>query len=261
MRTPRLWWRVADVLPIAEHAASVSGYRSGSPHQPTLLWISDVCGDDLESNGTPVWYDGEGQVHHARAETWMHDATGTTGNPAQANEPDGYLPLLAKHRDGRRSLLDLLRFARSHEVNWLAVHPDPVTDDTNTRYQICASRRDTAPPAARWKRGNVTSRTIGGGSYPALIASGYTVLRGVIARFPYEAVQQMANDLAYLNMGEPSGAFPQIQLTGGKAIVRTRHPGDDESVQLREQDQVVPDADGHYAVGAYQWTWTPAHPA
>ncbi|MFC0532134.1 hypothetical protein [Phytohabitans kaempferiae] len=254
--TPRLWWRVRDVLPIAEHAAAVSGYRDGSPHQPALLWINDARGDVLESNGTPVWYDVDGQVHHTRAETWIHTPTGTTGNPARVDERDGHLPLLAEHPDGRRNLLDLLRYARDHEVNWLAVDPDPATDDTNTRYQIRATRRDTAPPDATWKRAKVTCPTIGGGTYPALIADGYTALGGVVARFSHDVVQKMATDLVYLNMSGLPGRYPRIRLARGIAIVHTEQ-ADGEITLLVEQDQVTPDATGHYSIGAYQWVWVP----
>jgi hypothetical protein len=255
--THRLWWRVRNVLPIAEHAAAAGSFRDGLPSHPALHWISDAYGDRVESNGKPVWYDADGHVHHARAETWIHTATGATGNPPKADERDGHLPLLAEHPDGRRNLLDLLRFARDHDVNWLAVHPDPATDDTNARYQIRPSRGHTAPPAATWKRATVTCHTIGRGTYPALIADGYIALDGVLARFPYEAVQEMATDLAYLNMGEPIGQYPRIQLFDRKAVIHVEQPDDDELVLLLEQDQVTPDANGYLAIGAYQWTWTP----
>jgi hypothetical protein len=107
--TTRLWWRVRQLLPIAEHAAAVSTGRDGLPIHPALVWLSDSRGDRLESSGDPVWYDADGHVHAATAETWTHTATGATGNPAPSSDRDRHLPLLPAHPDGRRSLSDLLR--------------------------------------------------------------------------------------------------------------------------------------------------------
>jgi hypothetical protein len=141
-------------------------------------------------------------------------------------------------------------------VNWLAVHPDPATNEDNTRFQIHATRGEAAPPEATWKRAMVTSPTIGGGTYPALIADGYTALNGVVARFTREAVQQMGSDLAYLNLGDPIGEYPQIDLFTN-AIIHMEAFDHDDTILRREHDQVKPDADGYYAIGAYQWSWSP----
>ncbi|NED50987.1 hypothetical protein G3I24_08710 [Micromonospora aurantiaca] len=120
----RLWFRVDDVLPLAEHAASTGAhrrtrqqYRASVPDQAALIWSHDIDGDWLSSNGVPRWYDADGADHRVRAETWTHTATGVTGNPVPADDGHGFLPLHTEHLDGRRDLLDLLRYARRHGMH------------------------------------------------------------------------------------------------------------------------------------------------
>jgi len=260
--THRLWWRVTDILPLAEHAAATGRHiQTGTPRHagwtdcPALIWTSDPDGDWLCSNGIPVWYSADGALHRIRAETWSHPATGTTGNPAQADELDGVLPLLAEHLDGRRTLLDLLRFARQQQVHWLGLHHDPASDETNTRYQISLTRGDVAPPDATWTRTRVTSPTVGGGSYQALVADGYTASGGVLPRFPRDAVQRMAEDLYHLNRGDILGEYPQVRLAGNLAIIERELDADQYRVRVVEEDRVHADADDCYAIGTHQWNW------
>src|SRR5688500_13193802 len=135
--TRRLWWRVDQILPLAEHAAATiehhrtrQQYGAGLPDQAALIWSHDTDGDWLSSNGVPRWYDTNGTEHRVRAETWTHTATAATGTPVPARDGHGFLPLRTDHLDGRRNLLDLLRFARDHRMHWFGLHPDPARDHT-----------------------------------------------------------------------------------------------------------------------------------
>ncbi|MBQ1050832.1 hypothetical protein KBX50_20455 [Micromonospora sp. C51] len=260
----RLWFRIDDVLPLAEHAAATRAhrptrqqYRAGLPEQAALIWSHDTDGDWLSSNGVPHWYDADGAHHRAHAETWTHTATGATGNPVPADDGHGFLPLRTGHRDGRRDLLDLLRYARQQELPWLGLHPDPARDDTNDRYRISRSRGDITPPLATWTPATVTCDVVGGGTFRAMVATGYTTLSrtGVLCRFPRYAVRRMAAHLDALHPGDMPGEHPRLRFDGDEVTVEWEH---DHGLGSRwiEHDRVAPDANGCYAVGAYQWPWT-----
>ncbi len=275
----RLWWRVADVLPLAAHAAATAQHipfpgRQPSPlwmQRPALLWTVRPDGDWLSSNGSPIWHAADGTDYRVRAETWSHPATGTTGNPVQADPADGFLPLLAEHRDGRRTLLDLLRFARRNEVTWFGLDPDPATTNTNSRYLIADHRGDLLPPDVTWVPAPVTSPVVDGRVYPALIADGYTAVDdGVLARFPAEVLQALIDDQHEAFLADDTGTVAHLRRDGDLLVIEHLVHDDsntglrwvdrcyDHDTELRwvEDDRCYPDADGCYLVGAYQWRWT-----
>ncbi|MFG2064046.1 hypothetical protein ACGFIK_21800 [Micromonospora sp. NPDC048871] len=259
----RLWFRVDDVLPLAEHAAATAAhsttrqqYRAGLPDQAALIWYRDADGDWLTSNGVPRWYDADGTEHRALAETWTHTATGATGNPRPADDGHGVLPLHTTFLDGRRDLLDLLRFARRHRMHWFGLHPDPTSDATDNRYRISRDRGDISPPLATWTPAAVTCDVVGGGAYRAMVAPGYTTLgrTGLLCRFPLFAVQCMAAHLDSLHPGRMPGEHPRLRFDGDEAVIEWEH---DDGLGSRwvEHDRAVPDANRCYAIGAYQWPW------
>jgi hypothetical protein len=264
----RLWWRVTDILPLAAHADATARHipfpgRQPSPWWmdcPALFWTSGPDGDWLSSNGSPLWYAADGSSHRVRAETWSHPATGTTGNPAQRDPADGFLPLLAEHHDGRRTLLDLLRFARRTEANWFGLDPDPATHDTNTRYLITDHRGDLLPPDATWIPAIVTSTAVNSREYRALVADGYTALDGgVLVRFPPDTLRQLIDEQYEAFLDDDTGTVAQLSQFGDLLIVqRQEHDGTD--LHWIEDDRCYPDADGCYLVGAYQWRWTRTSP-
>ncbi|TNH21812.1 hypothetical protein FHG89_30625 [Micromonospora orduensis] len=260
----RLWFRLDDVLPLAEHAAAASAhlrtrrqYRAGVPDQAALIWSHDADGDWLSSNGVPRWYDADGVDHRVLAETWSHTATGATGNPVPTEDGQGFLPLHTGHLDGRRDLLDLLRYARRHEMHWFGLHPDPASEATNDRYRISRQRGDISPPLATWTPATVTCDLVGGGAYRAMVATGYTTLSrtAVLCRFPRFAVQRMAAHLDALYPGDMPGEHPRLRFDGDEVAVEWE---DDDGLGSRwfEDDRVVPDANRCYAIGAYRWPWT-----
>ncbi|WP_406106292.1 hypothetical protein [Micromonospora globbae] len=264
--TRRLWWRVEEILPLAEHAAATPQHRktrqqigAGWQDVPALIWSRDTGGDWLSSNGIPAWYDVDGAEHRVRAETWTHTATGAPGNPGPTDDGDGFLPLCAVHLDGRRDLLDLLRFARDHEVRWLGVNPDRTSDDRNDRYVLSPSRGDVLPPHAIWVPATVTSDTVGGGYYRALVADGHTALGGgLLCRFPRDEVYRMADHLHALSIGDMPGEHPVLLVARDYVSVRWEQDTGEDSSRWIEEDRVPADADDHYAIGAHQWHWTNA---
>lgn len=263
--TRRLWWRVEEILPLAEHAAATprqrktrQQYRAGWPDVPALIWSRKPDGDWLASNGVPIWYDVDGTAYRVRAETWTYTATGATGNP-HPNDGDGFLPLHAEHLDGRRTLLDLLRFARQHNVPWLGVNADRTSEDSNDRYLLSHSREDILPPDASWVPATVTSDTVGGDHYTALVADGYSAVDGgLLCRFPRDEVERMADHLHGLSVGDMPGEHPVLRLGAGFVSVQWEADTGEDSSRWIEEDRVPADADDHYAIGAYQWRWTPA---
>jgi hypothetical protein len=260
----RLWFRVDEVLPLAEHAAATRAYlrtrqqyRAGVPDQAALIWSHDADGDWLSSNGVPRWYDADGTDHRALAETWTHTATGATGNPIPADDGHGFLPLHTDHLDGQRDLLDLLRYARHHGMHWFGLHPEPASEATGDRYRISRHRGDITPPLSTWTPATVTCDVVGGGAYRAMVAPGYTTLTrsGVLCRFPRFAVQRMAAHLDALYPGDMPGEHPRLRFDGDEVAVEWEN---DDGLDSRwvEDDRVTPDANRCYAIGAYQWPWT-----
>lgn len=264
--THRLWWRVEEILPLAEHAAATPQQRktrqqerAGWRDVPALIWSREPDGDWLTSNGVPIWYGVGGTEYRVRAETWPHTATGATGNPRPNDDGDGFLPLHAVHLDGRRALLDLLRFAREHEVPWLGVNADRNSETGKDRYLLSLGREDVLPPDASWVTATVTSDTVGGGYYSALVADGYTALDGgPLCRFPHDEVGRMAGHLNDLSIGDGPSEHPILFLAHGFVIVYREEDTGEDSRRWIEEDRVPADADDHYAIGAYQWRWTRA---
>lgn len=202
----------------------------------------------------PAWHTADGSRHRACAHTWTHIATGASGNPAP---PPGHteLPLLADYVDGRRTLPDLLRFADAHEVNWLAMHPDPAADATSPgRCRIHRSRGDLYPPHASWLPATVTSPTVVGHRYQALVADGYTTRGGVLARFPAHEAARIAADLGRPDPTDDDG--PWVQLFRDTLLILSGATDAHGDPCWIEQDQVAIDADGCYPLGAHHWQWT-----
>lgn len=79
----RLWWRLEDVLPLAEHAMACSTQartaaqpRTLAPGGPALTWTSNGDLDLLTSNGMPSWHHPDGTAQHAVASAWQYRTVG-----------------------------------------------------------------------------------------------------------------------------------------------------------------------------------------
>jgi hypothetical protein len=263
--THRLWWRVDEVLPLAEHAAATPRHIT-TPQQTharfsetaALIWTRDTDGDWLSSNGDPEWYDATGRTHRVRAGTWIHTATGSTGNLAQKHDGQALLPVHLEHLSGLRTLVELLRFARANEVHWLGVDPEPGMDDVNGRYVISHTRSGLIPPDAVWIPATVTSAAVGGGAFSALVAEGYTSsVGGVVARFSHDEMWQIARHLIDVHDDLDVSRFPKLRSAGDFVLVeRERWNEGGVPITRVEEDRVRRDPDGYYALGAHQWKWS-----
>lgn len=108
------WFRVDEVLPIAEHALAcprkllaTAAVRAGAPRRPARVWRATSTGDVPVSNGAPAWYDERGEEHTAGARMWRHTATGRRHSIAQPGYHSANLPLDTCTDD--TPLIELLR--------------------------------------------------------------------------------------------------------------------------------------------------------
>jgi hypothetical protein len=259
-----LWWRLAEALPLAEHAMACPTVRithaqvaAGVAARPALIWTHTPDEDTLSSNGVPVWYDEHHDVHTAAAWTWRHTPTGVRGTPGRANPGDDYLRLDCPCHDGRPTLIELLRDGVRRRMHWLVVDTDPDAITGRDRYRVADHRDEIAPADTLWTPGTVTAGPVADETYPALVAKHLSVGDGdVLARFARPTVEQMAADLTALQT-DPAidampGEYPHLRLDGDIAVIAWT---DSVTERLVEADRVHPDPDGHYAIGAYLWPW------
>ena len=241
-----------------DHGVTTPNLRDGLPVRPALIWTADTGdGVALSSNGVPHWYDEDGQHHTAVARTWKHHTTGTTPGATGAGGDTAYVPL--DSASGRPPVIDLLREGRHTGAHWVAIDLDAITGYRigPDAIHLLGHRDQIGPPQATWRPALVTAAAVAGIGYPALVADGYTV-RGddVLARFDRRTVEEMATDLAVVNLASMPGELAVLRFDGDVLVVLVEH---DDGVQTREReiDRVYPDPDGHYSVGAYLWPWTP----
>ncbi|MEU7171515.1 MULTISPECIES: hypothetical protein [Micromonospora] len=255
----RLWFRVEDVLPLAEHALACPTHRltraqvaAGEHNTPALILRRSGFKGELRSNGAPLWYTPHNGEQFAYGGSWRRlDA---------AAEPDEhlYLPLRHAGPDGRR-LIDVLRAGRALGRTWVAIDTDAVPGCAlgTQHVELFDHRADIAPPGARWRPVMVTSSVIDGRDYPALVADGY-VAGGddrLICRFHPRAVRQMAADLAgpwraYMMPGE----CPLLRFDG-TTVLLLEEEDVGAGIRLDVDDRYYPDRDGYYSIGAYRWPW------
>ncbi len=255
----RLWFRVEDVLPLAEHALACTTHRltraqlaAGEHNTPALTLARTGPLGALRSNGVPVWHTDQGEEQVAFAYSWR-PATGSHVEP----EEHLYLPLGQAGPGGRR-LIDLLRAGRDLDRNWIAVDtdtwPGPMLNATHV--EVLDHRADIAPPGMRWRPAMVTSPQAADKSYPALVADGYTAGEAsLICRFDPHTARQIAADLTgSWRAGTMPGEYPLLRFDGTTAVLLEEHEIGGET-RLDVDDRHHPDRDGYYSIGAYRWFW------
>ncbi|WP_240033272.1 hypothetical protein [Micromonospora globbae] len=256
----RLWFRVEDVLPLAEHALACPTHRltraqlaAGEHNTPALTLRRAGSEGQLRSNGVPVWHTPHGHEQVAHGGAWR-PAGGSVSEPDQHL----YLPLRHTDPDGRQ-LIDVLRAGRALDRNWLAIDTETWPGCTlDARHvQLLDHRADIAPPNARWRPVMVTSPKTGDGVYPALVADGYDTGEDghLICRFHPHTVRQMATDLAGpWRAGTMPGEYPLLRFDGTTAVLLEETDLGD-GTRLDVDDRCYPDRDGYYSIGAYRWLW------
>ncbi len=256
----RLWFRVEDVLPLAEHALACPTHRltraqlaAGEHNTPALTLHRTGPEGQLRSNGVPVWHTPHGDEQAAYGGAWRPTASSVP-------EPDQhlYLPLRHAGPDGRR-LIDILRAGRALDRPWLAINTDagPGCALDTRHVELFDHRADIAPEGARWRPVMVTSSVIDGRDYPALVADGYVAGRDsrLICRFHQQTVRQMAADLAGPWRADMMpGECPLLRFDGTTALL-LEEEDIGAAIRLDVDDRYYPDRDGYYSIGAYRWDW------
>jgi hypothetical protein len=291
----RLYFRVDEVLPLAEHAMSCPSHgltpeqvAAGARLRPALILTATADGIGLASNGVPAWYDEDGERHTAPAWTWRHPGSGRRGTDAAAiataitgtahtgkaltgaassGAPTGaeaggqaarFLPLSRRHWDRRYPVIKVLRIGAQRGGHWFIVDTDPTHPGGRDRFRVVDHRADLLPANAAWTATTVTAAAVWHHEYRALVADGYTV-RGddVIARFDRATVEQMATDLAEVHgLGDSMpGEVAALRFDGDVVVVSFSHD-DGHEESWTEVDRVYPDGQGFYPIGAYLWPWT-----
>jgi hypothetical protein len=92
---------------------------------------------------------------------------------------------------------------------------------------------------------------------PAMVADGYTVFGGVLPTFDRATVEQIADTLASVRIGEMPGEHPLVTWHGDIAVI-CWEVDDGRETRKVEVDRVHPDPAGRYALGVYLWPWTVA---
>ncbi len=157
------WFRIDEVLPIAEHAMASPEQHitraqvlAGAAQRPALIWTSTGEEDLVSSNGVPIWYDIDGGVHAAAAHTWRPTAAGPRGGTARPDRRSAYLPLEGA-RD-RPPVIDALRDGWHTGRHWVVIDIDPTGGHLIRRgwsptWPGCTptpTRKPTRCPASSW---------------------------------------------------------------------------------------------------------------
>ncbi|MDG4751322.1 hypothetical protein O7630_10250 [Micromonospora sp. WMMD718] len=257
----KLWWRLSEVSPLAEHAVHTPTVNNPAHllRAPSavaaLIWEQDETGSEtLRSNGSPGWHDETGQLHRAHALTWQHPASGTSGVHDHANPHRNLVLLKVRRRDRSiHPVIDTIRYGVKRKHHWFWID----TTRMPYGYGTADHREEIVPPEATWIRSEVEAPALERLSYPAVIADGYVGADGVLPRFTRDTVTGMITDLDELNSHPATmpGEFPTVAFHGDIAVISwQQHSLSDERVL--EIDRCYPDAEGLYAIGAYQWTWS-----
>ncbi|GAA4574313.1 hypothetical protein GCM10023176_41120 [Micromonospora coerulea] len=256
----RLWFRLEDVLPLAEHALACPTHRvtgaqgaAGGSNGPALTLTHTRTSGILRSKGVPVWRDAHGEQQTACSSSW-HPTAPCTPTPTVES---AFLPLRHRGRDHRR-LIDVLRAGRDLKHHWLVVRPRTRPGEVlgSDRLRVLDYRDDIAPTDTRWRPRLVTSPRIGDWGYPALVANGYTTSVGsLICRFDARTAHRMAARLdGPWRSDSMPGEHPRLRFDGDTLVLLEEHDTGDQ-IRLDVVDRCHPDRDGYYSIGAHLWFW------
>ncbi|MEV6370109.1 hypothetical protein AB0L86_24800 [Micromonospora musae] len=256
----RLWFRVEDVLPLAEHALACPTHRltraqlAAGEHNTAALTLRRAGSEgQLGSNGVPVWHTPRGDEQVAYGGAWRPVG-------GAVSEPDQHLCLPLRHPDpDGRHLIDVLRAGRAFDRTWLAIDTDTAPGPTlgAGRVELFDHRADIVPTGTRWRPAMVTSPQTGGRDYPALVADGYDAGDDgwLICRFDPHTVRQMVEHLAGpWRAGTMPGEYPLLRFDG-TTVVLLEETDSADGIRFGVDDRCYPDRDGYYSIGVYRWLW------
>ncbi|WP_328463612.1 hypothetical protein OHA21_38395 [Actinoplanes sp. NBC_00393] len=265
--TRRLWFRLDDVLPLAEHAMHCLSHEPATgipgdlgPARPALIWTSTASLDLLTSTGLPTWYGRNGTPHTAEAHGWR-DPHGRYRPAGRDGYTTAYLPLTSGSGTPG-PVISLLRSNLSCGKGWVTLDIDPADRHLMDAYRVhvMSDRDDLVPDGTVWQPGPVTCPQVGDRTYWGLVADHTTNGGDLIVRFTRDTVEQIADDLRV----QHAAPRPSVTVSAG-----TAHPGlgfdgdvltvyrlDPGHVQPhRTTDHLTPDSDSRYPLGAYVWPW------
>ncbi|MFY1673960.1 hypothetical protein ACN27G_29075 [Plantactinospora sp. WMMB334] len=230
----RLWFRLADVLPLAEHAMSCTTHRTTSaqslaqaPPGPALIWTGNPIMDLLTSGGMPAWYSEGGTIHAAEAHTWRYINARRYGIARVDGYDTAYLPLDVTR--SQLSVIDVLRDVRRTNRHWVTVDIDPADRHLIPpgRVRAVDHRDQLVPNGAEWVPATVTSSAVGGTGYPALVADDYHNNAGFeLPRFDRPTIERMIADLDAMPADATPDRRAHLHLGGVLRIMecgRVRH--------------------------------------
>ncbi|MFI7081839.1 hypothetical protein ACIBO1_31575 [Micromonospora sp. NPDC049903] len=260
--SPRLWFRVEDVLPLAEHALACPTHRltraqltAGEHNTPALALRRRGSSGDIRSNGVPVWFTSYGVEQVADGASWRR-----VDEPTAPDE-HFFLPLRHPDPQGRR-LIDVLRAGADLGHSWMAVDTDVAPHATIGLAQVefAEHRGEITPSGTRWRPGMVTSPQVDHLDYPALVADGYDTGDDdhLICRFDPRTARRIVDHLSGpWRAATMPGEYP-LPRFDGTTLVLLEETDLGDAVDLTVDDRCHPDRDGYYSIGAYRWLWLPA---
>ncbi|WP_430788176.1 hypothetical protein [Actinoplanes sp. G11-F43] len=258
----RLWFRLDDVVPLAEHAMHCLSHEPATgiptdlgPAGPALIWTSTASLDLLTSTGLPTWYGRNGTLHAAEAQAWR-DPHGRYRPAGRDGYTTAYLPLTS-NSGTPGPVINLLRSSLDHGKGWLTLDIDPGDRHLMDAYRVhvVSDRDDLVPQNAVWRPGSVTCPQVGERIYWGLVADYTTTGGDLIVRFTRHTVEQITDDLqAQHAAATPAGpARPGLGFDGDVLIVYQLDPG--HVWPRRTTDYLIPDHGDRYPLGAYVWPW------
>jgi hypothetical protein len=263
----RLWFRLDDVVPLAEHALHCLSHEPADgipadpgPAGPALIWTGTASLDLLTSTGLPTWYGRNGTPHTAAARAWR-DPHGRYRPARRDGYTTAYLPLTSGSGTPG-PVIHLLRCSMSRGKGWLTLDIDPADRHLMDAYRVhvVSDRDDLVPAEAVWRPGPVTCPQVGERTYWGLVADYTTDGGDLIVRFTRGTVEQIADDLqarhaaAQLDGAVPAGPVHSgLGFDGDVLTVYRLDPG--HVRPHRTTDHLTPDRDNRYPLGAYVWPW------
>jgi hypothetical protein len=263
--THRLWFRLDDVVPLAEHAMHclshepAAGIADVGPAGPALIWTSTASLDLLTSTGLPTWYGHRGTPHAAEAHTWRDPHGRSRTADRDGAYTTAYLPLTSATGTPGPAI-SLLRSNINVGNGWVTLDIDPTDRHLMDAYRlhVVADHDELVPPATTWDLGAFTCPQVAGRTYWGMVADHTSDSGDLLVRLTRDTVEQIIADLQHpIDAPVPAGTAGQVRiglgLNGDVLAVYRLTPGHQRP--HRVTDYLTADSDGRYSLGAYVWPW------
>jgi len=238
--TKRLWFNLAAVTAVAEHAASCNQFRAfGAAGRRPCLLVDTAGGGRIGSNGrsdtpSPAWL----PASYVDGREERHEPTPAVLLPLTDPDPQPW---------SEPSLLDVLRAGVHRRMHWFTIE---VASNGAVTHTVVASRQRVDLPAdVSWVPAHVAAGELG--PYPAQIAAGYHRPGGsAFARFTRDVAWWIALDIRHL----PRSRQPGEAIRVVDEQVRRMPP----AAGGERANADVGEADGWWRIDGPAWPWTVA---